>query len=74
MTFVIFNEYLLDASEIDEFVKIMNGISPRIFSNLFKNIHSSKNQIDTIKEFLIPYLDSIVAKRAKFIPDLHFSI
>ena len=74
MTLVIFNEYLLEASEIDEFVKIMNGISPREFSNLFKNIHASNNQIDTIKEFLIPYLDSIVEKRSKFIPDLAFSI
>lgn len=64
------NEYLLEESEIDEFVNQMNLISTRKFDNLFKAIHKSKEQIKTIREFLEPYFDSIVDKREKYVPRL----
>ena len=73
ITLVLFNEYLLDEHEIDEFVVLMNGVTPRKFNNLFKTIHASNEQVKTIRDFLEPYFESIVSKRELFSPELDLS-
>lgn len=73
MTLVLLNEYLLDEHEIDEFIVLMNGVTPRKFSNLFKTIHASSEQVKTIRDFLEPYFESIVSKRELFSPELDLS-
>ena len=66
----MFAEYLLDESEIDAFIQRMNSVSDRIFKKAFGDIHASNHQIETTKEFLRPYLEEIVNKREKYIPQL----
>ena len=74
ITCLLFNEYLFEEEEIDEFVQTMNGVSTRKFNNLFKSIHASSDQVDTIRKFLEPYFNTIVGKREKYTPVLEFSI
>lgn len=73
ITLVLFNEYLLDEHEIDEFIVLMNSVTPRKFNNLFKTIHASNEQVKTIRDFLEPYFESIVSKRELFSPELDLS-
>ena len=68
------NEYLLEENEIDELIGQMNLIPNRKFGNLFKSIQSSNEQVETIKEFLKPYFDTIVNRREKYIPALEYFI
>ena len=73
VTFNMMNDYLLDETEIDSFINSMNKVSRSKLSDLFKSIHQSKEQINTIKEFLDPYFEEIVSRREKFNPDLEFA-
>lgn len=66
---VLMNEYLLDEKEMDQFTKKMNSVSDKTFKTLFKNIHSSKEQEKTIRDFLEPYFDEIVKSRERFSVD-----
>lgn len=65
---LMINEYLLDELEIEEFVASMNKIVTRKFDKLFKDIHASSEQVQTIRGFLEPYFKEIVSKREKYIP------
>lgn len=69
ISFLMFIEYLLNESEIDLFIEKMNKTSDRQFKKLFGDILSSKNQEQTIRNFLIPYFDEIVKNREKYNPD-----
>ncbi len=70
ISYIMFSEYLLDENEIEQFISEMNKISDRKFKKLFGDIHASGNQEKTIKDFIIPYLDTIVHEREKYDPNL----
>lgn len=71
ISYNLFVEYLLDESEVEQFIEKMNKTSDRTFKKLFGDIHAAKNQEETIRSFVIPYLEEIIQKREKYEPELH---
>lgn len=71
ISYNLFSEYLLDESEVEKFIEKMNKTSDRTFKKLFGDIHASKNQEETIRNFIVPYLEEIVQRRDKYEPELH---
>ena len=59
-------EYMLDVHEIDELVKVMDGVKQAAFKKLMEDTFSSDAQEATIREFLTPAFDEIVARRERF--------
>ena len=59
-------EYLLDASEMDKLMKKLDEVPSKEFKPLFGKILKSEQQEDTIREFLLPHFDAVVAEREPF--------
>lgn len=59
-------ENYLDSDEIDILINSLNNIKEKDFKKLFKDIPTSKNQEDTIRNFLNCYFEEIITKRDVF--------
>ena len=59
-------EYLLDATEMDKLMKKLDEVPSKEFKPLFGKILKSEQQEDTIREFLLPHFDAVVAEREPF--------
>ena len=66
-------EYLLDDYETHLLVEKLKHISSLKMSNFLKTLHSSKEQVITISNFLKPYFDSIIEKREAVVLKLDYS-
>lgn len=60
-------EYLLDEKEIDTLVTNIGETDQKVFKKLFESIAQSENQEETIRAFLTPVFDAVVAKRPAFL-------
>lgn len=60
-------EYLLDEKEIDTLVTNIGETDQKAFKKLFESIAQSENQEETIRAFLTPVFDAVVAKRPAFL-------
>ena len=70
ISMVMFAEYLLDESEIDEFISKMNSTSERVFKKLFTDAYASNEQENVFRTFLELTFNEIVKKREKYTPDI----
>lgn len=60
-------EYLLDDAEIDALVTQISEVDQKTFKKLFESIAQAEKQEETIRSFLTPMFDDVVAKRAEFL-------
>ena len=59
-------EYMLDEDEIDQLVKVLDKVKQPAFKQLMEDTFSSNEQEATVRGFLTPAYDEIVARREKF--------
>lgn len=60
-------EYLLDEAEIDSLVAKIGEVDQKAFKKLFETIAQSEQQEETIRTFLAPMFDDVVANRPEFL-------
>ena len=60
-------EYMLDEDEIDQLVEVLDETKQSALKQLMEDTFSSDQQEDTVRCFLTPVYDEIVARREKFI-------
>lgn len=60
-------EYLLDDAEIDALVTKIGEVDQKAFKKLFESIAQAEKQEETIRSFLTPMFDDVVANRAEFL-------
>lgn len=60
-------EYLLDEEEIDTLITSIGKTDQKAFKKLFEWIAQSEKQEETIRAFLTPLFDEVIAKRPAFL-------
>lgn len=60
-------EYLLDEAEIDTLVTKIGEVDQKAFKKFFESISQAEKQEETIRAFLAPILDDVVAARPEFL-------
>lgn len=60
-------EYLLDETEIDALVTKIGEVDQKAFKKFFESISQAENQEETIRAFLAPVFDDVVATRPEFL-------
>ena len=60
-------EYLLDEEEIDALVAKIGEVDQKAFKKLFESIAQAEQQEETIRTFLVPMFDDVVANRPEFL-------
>ena len=59
-------EYLLDSDEMDKLIKKLDKVPPKEFKPLFGEILKSEQQEETIRKFVSPYFEAVIAEREPF--------
>lgn len=59
-------EYLLDGSEMDELLAVLDGVRPEEFRTLMEETLSTQSQEAKVRAFLVPMFDEIVSRRERF--------
>lgn len=59
-------EYFLDEAEIDALVTKIGESDQKVFKKLFESISQAEQQEETIRAFLTPIFDDVVAARSEF--------
>ena len=60
-------EYLLDEAEIDVLVTKIGEVDQKAFKKFFESISQAEKQEETIRAFLAPMFDEVVATRPEFL-------
>jgi len=60
-------EYFLDEAEIDALVAKIGEVDQKAFKKLFETIAQAEQQEETIRTFLVPIFDDVVANRPEFL-------
>ena len=60
-------EYFLDETEIDALIAKIGETDQKAFKKLFESIAQSEQQEETIRKFLSPVFDAVVAERPAFL-------
>jgi len=59
-------EHMMDESEMDRLVELLNDAPAKDFAFLMQNIHACNEQEAYIRNFLQPYLDAVLKERKPF--------
>ena len=63
---LMIGEYLLDESEIDSLISQLNEVKSKEFTTLFEKLEKSSEQECIVRDFLNPYFEAVISKRAQF--------